>query len=258
MNDLRSELLLYLRQLSEEEPVLVLEHPPPSSPPGDRGEEKNSVYTPESSGGIEEKVVDDENVRALIELEREASTCKLCDLYRTRQNVVFGTGDPKAKLIFIGEAPGVEEDRQGEPFVGRAGQLLNKILKALELERSEVYIGNILKCRPPNNRNPEPHEAAACLPYLRRQIELIQPVVIVALGLVAAVRLMGIASNVSLKSLRGRIFNYEERPLVVTYHPAALLRNPGFKVPTWEDMQKVMKLISGEIKWQSDDENLLL
>ncbi len=178
--------------------------------------------------------------------------CTLCRLHSTRQKVVFGVGDPDADLMFIGEGPGAEEDRQGEPFVGRAGQLLDKILRAMNLRRSEVYIGNIIKCRPPGNRNPHPDEALACLPYLKQQIELIEPKVIVALGLVAAVYLLGLSPNVSVKSLRSRVYDYKGRPVVVTYHPAALLRSPAYKAPTWEDMQMVLKLLSGEIAHQSE------
>lgn len=186
------------------------------------------------------------------ELRERAAACTLCRLSETRKNVVFGDGNPQARLMFIGEAPGADEDIQGLPFVGRAGQLLNKILAAMELSRENVYIANILKCRPPGNRNPEPGEAKSCIPYLKEQIELINPDVLVALGLVAAVHLLGLSPTASVKSLRGRIFDYNGKPMIVTYHPAALLRSPAYKAPTWEDMQTVMKLLSGEIVWEAE------
>lgn len=173
-------------------------------------------------------------------LESSINTCMKCSLGGTRTNFVFGVGDPKATLMLIGEAPGADEDAQGEPFVGRAGQLLNKILEAIRFKREEVYICNILKCRPPGNRKPLPEEAEFCLPYLRKQVALIQPRMILCLGLTAAEYLLG--TRESLGQLRGRIMKYEDIPLMVTYHPAALLRNPNWKRPTWEDVQTLRKL----------------
>jgi DNA polymerase len=153
---------------------------------------------------------------------------------------VFGVGNPNASLMLIGEAPGAEEDRQGEPFVGRAGQLLNQILRAIEFSREDVYIANILKCRPPGNRDPQPAEVEACEPYLHHQIELIQPVVICALGRIAAQTLL--KTKTPLGKLREKVHPYRGRPLVVTYHPAALLRNAKWKRPTWEDVQRLKKI----------------
>jgi DNA polymerase len=153
---------------------------------------------------------------------------------------VFGTGNPGATLMIIGEAPGADEDAQGEPFVGRAGQLLNKILEAINFKREDVYICNILKCRPPGNRKPLAEEVDLCIPYLRKQIALVKPKLILALGLTAAENLL--ATTESLSRLRGRVFQYEGTPLMVTYHPAALLRNPNWKRPAWEDVQAVRKL----------------
>jgi DNA polymerase len=167
-------------------------------------------------------------------------TCVKCPLGLTRTKFVFGTGNPAATLMIVGEAPGADEDAQGEPFVGRAGQLLNKILEAIGFKREDVYICNILKCRPPGNRKPLPEEVDLCIPYLRRQIALVKPRVILALGLTAAENLLG--TTESLGRLRGRIMQYEGTPLMVTYHPAALLRNPNWKRPTWEDVQAVRKL----------------
>ncbi len=167
-------------------------------------------------------------------------TCVKCPLGLTRTKFVFGTGNPAATLMIVGEAPGADEDAQGEPFVGRAGQLLTKILEAIGFRRDEVYICNILKCRPPGNRKPLPEEVDLCIPYLRKQIALVKPRVILALGLTAAENLLG--TSESLGRLRGRVMQYEGTPLMVTYHPAALLRNPNWKRPTWEDVQAVRKL----------------
>jgi uracil-DNA glycosylase family 4 len=173
-------------------------------------------------------------------LEGRICSCLKCSLGHTRMNFVFGTGNPAATLMVIGEAPGADEDAQGEPFVGRAGQLLNKILEAIGFKREDVYICNILKCRPPGNRKPLAEEMESCLPYLRKQIALVKPRLILALGLTAAENLLG--TTESLGRLRGRILQYEGTPLMVTYHPAALLRNPEWKRPTWEDVQAVRKL----------------
>jgi uracil-DNA glycosylase len=168
-------------------------------------------------------------------MEQQVNTCLKCSLGHTRTKFVFGVGNPHATLMLIGEAPGADEDAQGEPFVGRAGQLLNKILEAIHFRREDVYICNILKCRPPGNRKPLPEEAETCLPYLRKQIELVRPKLILCLGLTAAENLLG--TRESLTQLRGRVLSYEGTPLMVTYHPAALLRNPNWKRPTWEDVQ---------------------
>jgi DNA polymerase len=179
----------------------------------------------------------EERAAALAAVAREAEACERCKLCRGRTTVVFGTGDPDADLMFIGEGPGAEEDRQGLPFVGPAGQLLDKIIQAIGLERPQVYIANIVKCRPPGNRDPQPDEAAACRPFLERQIELVRPKVIVALGRVAAQALLG--NDLPLGRMRGRWFTVQGVPTMVTYHPAALLRNRHWKRPTWEDMQAV-------------------
>ncbi len=176
-------------------------------------------------------------------LHSQIAGCLKCPLGQTRTKFVFGTGNPSASLMFIGEAPGADEDLQGEPFVGRAGQLLNKILEAIHLRREEVFICNILKCRPPNNRTPLPEEVEQCLPYLRKQIALVHPKLIVCLGLTAAQNLL--RTKESLTSLRGRVLEFEGTPLMVTYHPAALLRNPNWKRPAWEDFQAIQKFHAG-------------
>jgi len=177
----------------------------------------------------------------LSELREVIKDCQRCPLGKTRTHLVFGVGNEKADLMLIGEAPGEEEDLQGEPFVGRAGQLLNKILEAIGLRRQDVYIANILKCRPPGNRDPLPSEVEKCEPYLFKQIELIQPKLIVALGRVAGQTLL--RTTTSLSQLRGKVHNFRGVKLIVTFHPAALLRNPQWKRPTWEDMQLVKKTL---------------
>ena len=173
------------------------------------------------------------------------SLCKECELGNTRNNFVFGTGDPHADLMLIGEAPGEEEDQKGEPFVGRAGKLLDKILKAINKNRNEgVYITNVLKCRPPNNRDPLPSEVSKCEPYLLKQITMIQPKVIVALGRISGKTLL--QKDILLKDMRGMIHDYHGIPLKVTYHPAALLRNPNFKKFAWEDFQWVRDYLANK------------
>jgi uracil-DNA glycosylase len=178
------------------------------------------------------------------ELEAKVRACTLCGLHRGRTQTVFGVGRRDARLFVIGEAPGADEDRQGEPFVGRAGQLLNAMLRSIGLPRSEVFIANILKCRPPNNRDPEPTESAACTPYLARQIELVQPRVLLAVGRIAAQWLL--QTDAPIGRIRGRVTSYGPRntPLVVTYHPAYLLRSPVEKAKAWTDLCLVKELLS--------------
>lgn len=184
-----------------------------------------------------------ERAAELANLAETAQTCQRCRLCQGRNRVVFGAGHPNADLLLIGEGPGANEDREGLPFVGAAGQLLSKILKAIKLDRDQVYITNVVKCRPPNNRNPQPDEAAACRRFLDRQIELIRPRVILALGKVAAQTLLG--NDLPLGRMRGEWYQVADVPTRVTYHPAALLRNERLKRPTWEDVQEVRdRLIS--------------
>jgi DNA polymerase len=164
--------------------------------------------------------------------------CARCPLHAQRRTIVFGVGDPHARLVFVGEGPGADEDRQGEPFVGAAGQLLTKIIKAIGLEREEVYICNVVKCRPPGNRTPEPDEQATCSPFLERQLEIISPEVIVALGATAANYLLG-TQDVSMRKMRGRFHQRGDTVVMPTYHPAYLLRNPDGKRFVWDDMKQV-------------------
>ncbi len=168
--------------------------------------------------------------------------CQNCQLGQSRTKFVFGVGDPNASLVLVGEAPGEQEDLKGEPFVGRAGQLLDKILAAIDRSREkDVYICNVLKCRPPQNRDPRSDEVEQCEPYLIHQINLIQPKLIVALGRVAGKTLLNVDN--SLKSMRGILHNYHNTPLIVTYHPAALLRNPNWKPETWKDFKWIRSMI---------------
>lgn len=173
------------------------------------------------------------------EIGPDCPRCKLAGLGRSR--VVFGVGDPSANLMFVGEGPGFDEDQQGIPFVGRAGQLLTKMIEAIDLRREDVYIANVVKCRPPENRNPEPDEIAACEPFLFRQIEIVRPRVIVALGKFAAQTLL--RSTAPISKLRGREYPFHGATLVPTFHPAFLLRSPAFKREAWEDLKRVRALL---------------
>lgn len=172
----------------------------------------------------------------------EIKDCRLCGLHQDRKHIVFGEGNEKAKLVFVGEGPGYDEDITGRPFVGKAGQLLTKIIEAMSLTRDDVYICNIIKCRPPENRNPMPEEIQACLPYLRRQISLIQPDVICALGTFAAQTLL--ETDKPISRLRGNFHDYKGIRVMPTYHPSYLLRNPDRKRDVWEDIKKLMKELS--------------
>ncbi len=179
-----------------------------------------------------------------LQLKQAVPACTACALHKSRTQTVFGVGDENADWMLIGEAPGAEEDRLGEPFVGQAGKLLDNMLAAIGLRRGEnVYIANVLKCRPPGNRNPEPEEVASCSPHLRRQIELIRPKLILAMGRFAAQTLLN--TDASIASLRGRVHRYGEVPLIVTYHPAYLLRNLPDKAKAWADLVFAGKTVAG-------------
>jgi uracil-DNA glycosylase len=174
-------------------------------------------------------------------IREEMGDCQRCKLHRTRKTLVFGEGNRKASLMFIGEGPGYDEDVQGRPFVGRAGQLLTKIIQAIQLQREEVYIANIVKCRPPQNRNPERDEIEACSPFLLKQIKAIRPRIICALGTFAAQTLLKTTDKIT--SLRGRVFDLQGIQVMPTYHPAYLLRNPERKRDVWEDMKRIKELL---------------
>jgi uracil-DNA glycosylase len=182
---------------------------------------------------------------ALLAIRHDLGECVRCKLAGLgRKQIVWGVGNPSADLMFVGEAPGADEDIQGEPFVGRAGQLLTKIIEAMGYTRKDVYIANVLKCRPPGNRNPEPDEVATCQPFLFRQIDVVQPKVMVALGTFAAQALLNTKDPIS--RLRGRSWPCRDRLLVPTFHPAFLLRSPERKRDTWDDMKLVLKILRGE------------
>jgi len=180
-----------------------------------------------------------DNLKELSSLRAEIGDCQRCDLARGRANLVFGVGSPDARLLFVGEAPGQEEDMQGEPFVGKAGQLLTRIILAMGLTRDQVFICNVLKCRPPGNRDPLPGEVETCKPFLLRQLEIIKPEVICALGSFATKTLIG--PDVTITRVRGVFHDFNGIPLMPTFHPSYLLRNPAAKREVWEDVQKIMK-----------------
>ncbi len=184
-----------------------------------------------------------EEITSWSALEKAVATCQKCDLCHTRKNTVFGVGNREASLMLIGEAPGATEDEKGEPFVGQAGQLLDKMMAAIGLSRQDIFIANILKCRPPNNRDPQPSEVVKCMPYLLQQIEWIQPKLILALGRIAAQNLLQVST--SLGRLRGQTFHFgpSKTPLMVTYHPAYLLRTPSDKKLAWEDLQRAQAFL---------------
>jgi DNA polymerase len=215
--------------------------PPPAARPAPAAEalaprERASGAT--APGATDLQIV---QIGDLATLRETALGCPRCRLSETRTHVVFGEGNPDAELMIVGEAPGAEEDRTGRPFVGRAGQLLDRLLASVGFERESVFICNVLKCRPPGNRNPQPDEIAACSPYLIRQLELVRPRAIFAVGGFAAQTLL--ATTVPIGRLRGTIHSYRDIPLVPTYHPAALLRNPAWIRPVWEDLQRLRSIV---------------
>ncbi|MDY6862341.1 MAG: uracil-DNA glycosylase, partial [Thermodesulfobacteriota bacterium] len=181
----------------------------------------------------------------LKELNEQTKTCQKCEIAIERTNLVFGSGNPRAKLVFVGEAPGKDEDSAGEPFVGKAGQLLNKMIKAIDLEREDVYIANVLKCRPPENRVPKKNEIINCRPYLLKQIETIKPKIICTLGTFAAQSLLNTRDSIS--RIRGTVYKFKNIKLIPIFHPAYLLRNPNFKKDAWDDLQIIKMELENEI-----------
>ena len=243
----------------EAEPATVapISAPPSPAPPVERVGRLDFAPVPAPTGasteapfkrglviGVNEATIVPDQIAQLPSLDAIAAKvteCRRCPLYATATHAVPGEGDPNAGLVCVGEAPGANEDTTGRPFVGQAGQLLTKILAAIDLKREEVFIVNVLKHRPPGNRNPQPEEVEACSPYLIRQLELIKPKVIVAFGTFAAQTLL--QTKTPLGQLRGLVHRYHGTPLVVTYHPAALLRNPAWKRPTWEDVKLARRVL---------------
>jgi DNA polymerase len=228
---LLASLKVYLEELRES----GVDGLPYAAPAADAARAPETNEDAVAAGGVRETL---EDIRA------ELGECGRCGLGGTRTSLVFGVGSPKARIVFVGEAPGRDEDLQGEPFVGEAGQLLTKIIQAMGFEREDVYICNVLKCRPPNNRNPLPAEIEQCHPFLLRQLKAIAPVAIVALGTFAAQTLLTTKEPIS--KLRGRFHDYHGIPLMPTFHPAFLLRNAAMKREVWEDMQQVMRLLGKE------------
>ena len=232
------ERLEYYRELG----VKWTARKPAARAAGRRGEPRPSAPAPKPAARIfpqTESMFD--RVAAVSEsleaIRADLGDCRRCKLAAARKNIVFGSGDPRAELMFVGEAPGADEDEQGLPFVGRAGQLLTKIIEAIGMRREEVYICNILKCRPPENRNPEPDEIASCQPFLLRQIQSVKPKVVCALGTFGAQTLLQTREPIS--RLRGQLIDFRGAKLMATFHPAYLLRNPNEKRKVWEDMQKI-------------------
>lgn len=221
---------------AEGEPATGTAAPKPEggAGPGPSGEELERL----AREGTAEEIAEIPDLGTLGEV---AGGCVRCPLHETREHVVFGEGDPEARLVCVGEAPGAREDETGRPFVGRAGRLLDRLLLAVGFRREQVYICNVLKCRPPGNRDPMAEEIEACAPFLLRQLELIGPRVVVAFGAFASRTLLDRSG--SLGSLRGRVHDFRGYPLVATYHPAALLRNPAWRRPTWEDLQRARRLV---------------
>jgi uracil-DNA glycosylase family 4 len=211
---------------------------PPAAPSQDMAFKKGIVVASDEADLIPDAIL---KLRSLEEIAQKVKKCTRCPLYETATNAVPGEGDPHAQLVCVGEAPGAKEDETGLPFVGQAGQLLTKILAAIDMTREQVFICNVLKHRPPGNRNPRPEEVEACSPYLIRQLELIKPKVIVAFGTFAAQTLLN--TKTPLGQLRGLVHRYHGIPLIVTYHPAALLRNPAWKRPTWEDVKLARRIL---------------
>jgi uracil-DNA glycosylase len=227
---------------AEPEPTVHAEAEPSGAQPDFYGEEaaisarKSSIAAPPEIAGA---VAATDRAAALQMIRDEIGDCTRCALHKGRNKLVFADGDPNARLMFVGEGPGADEDAQGLPFVGRAGQLLNNMIAAMGLKREQVYIANVVKCRPPGNRTPEPDEANTCTPFLFRQIDVVRPQVLVALGATAATYLLG--HKQPLAGLRGRVHAFRGMQLIVTYHPAYLLRDPRQKKEAWADLQMAMK-----------------
>ena|ERR1700694_445743 len=218
-----------LRMMESPEPAPVSDVPPITSTSMPKDKSPSHTTAPKDKPA------------ALKIIREDIGDCTRCRLHERRTNIVFGVGNVNPEIMFVGEGPGADEDAQGEPFVGRAGQLLNNMITAMGIKREDVYIANVVKCRPPGNRTPEPDECDTCSPFLLRQIEVIQPKVIVALGATAAKTLLAV--NDSMGNLRGRWYDFKDSRLAVTYHPSYLLRDPRQKKEAWKDLQMVMKYL---------------
>ena len=224
----------------------------PSAPISTAGTAADVVLVTREESLFDSRLPGVQDKAAALKLIREdIGDCTRCRLHKGRKNIVFGVGNVNAEIMFVGEGPGADEDEQGEPFVGRAGQLLNNMIAAMGLKRGDVYIANVVKCRPPQNRPPEKDECDTCSPFLMRQIEVIRPKVIVALGAVAAKNLLAV--NDSMANLRGRWYDFRNSKLVVTYHPAYLLRDPRQKKEAWKDLQMAMKYLGLKAPAKADE-----
>lgn len=204
-----------------------------------------SIQNEKNEGSVQEELESVLNTpvnEALIKVQEIIGDCTRCRLHKSRRHIVFGEGSGESGLMFIGEAPGVDEDREGRPFVGRAGGLLTNLITKMGLKREDLYIANVVKCHPPQNRNPEPDEVAVCKPFLLKQIEIIKPAVIITLGAVASQNLL--EKDESISELRGRVFSFKDSHVIPTFHPAYLLRNTRAKWQTWDDAQKALKLLN--------------
>lgn len=242
-----SELVWQVRLHLDALKAAGVEFVPRVAPTTIAADEPANAPAPAASAGVSPSTPHDARRHELAVLAEQVSHCERCpQLFSTRTQTVFGVGPLDPEICFVGEAPGADEDAQGEPFVGRAGQLLNKIItNALGFQRNEVYICNTLKCRPPNNRTPSPEERSNCRDYFDTQLALVNPKYIVALGLTAAQNLLG--TTLTMGKLRGRIHRYRDIPVICTYHPAALLRNPGWKADTWDDMKMLLRTMGRPI-----------
>jgi len=233
-NESQKEAVLFLKRLEKSGIRSVFLNPSTSVKSQESSPQNSPIAIPTKSSDLKTRI---------LEFRDQVLTCTKCDeLANTRNHVVFGAGNIKAKLVIVGEAPGAQEDEEGLPFVGRAGKLLTKIIESIGLSRQDVFICNVLKCRPPKNRPPKPEEVRNCEPYLKHQLALIRPKVICALGTFAAQTLLKRGEPIS--RLRGQFFDYEGIPLMCTFHPAYLLRSPGEKRKVWEDMKKIRKLLT--------------
>jgi uracil-DNA glycosylase len=231
-----------LKTTSSAQQVAATQHAPQLF--GETEQQVQTISQPVADQYTSKQIVSSKDIASIDwqQLQQVVSQCQLCELHATRTQTVFGVGNQNADLLIIGEAPGADEDRLGEPFVGRAGKLLDAMLRAIQLDRQRVYIANVLKCRPPQNRDPHTSEIICCDPYLQRQIALIQPKIILALGRIAAHHLL--FTQNSLGSLRGRMHSYNGIPLMVTYHPAYLLRTPADKGKAWQDLLQIKQKLS--------------
>ncbi len=244
IENLSPQVLAFLHNRASPHPTDQMTSPPSVPLQLVRESSLDALETPQTPSMFETSLNQVAHDETLEQVRDDLGDCRRCKLWPARNSIVFGSGNPRAQLVFVGEGPGADEDMQGLPFVGKAGQLLTKIIESINLNREEVYICNVVKCRPPNNRFPEKDEIAACSPFLLRQLEVIKPKVICCLGAAAAQTLLN--TKAPIGALRGRFRDYRGTQLMVTYHPAYLLRNPSAKREVWEDMKKIRETLNLE------------